>query len=236
MPISPQVIGDIKIGDAGLTINCTYKTVLQIAVNEAKKIGANGLKITEHKLPNTLGSGCHRIKGLAFRVDDISPYEKEIIWHKERPLQTVDFKGAIDKRPFLAVTSSGIVYEYAGRPIDGYVKVTTYARFNCLDSYFKDSINTAETLEHEQGHFDITEIFARKLIKTFKEEIRNTKELQAREQSIYAQIALEWQLMQDEYDSDVYANELEQPFWLHRIKVNLEALSEYESKEIRIPF
>ena len=236
MPISPQVIGDIKIGDPGLTINCNYKTVLQIAVNEAKKIGANALKITEHKLPNTLGSSCHRIKVLAFRVDDVSPYETEIVWHKDRPLKTVDFKGAIDKRPFLAVTSSGIVYEYAGRPIDGYVKVTTYARFNCLYSYFKDSINTAETLEHEQGHFDITEIFARKLIKTFKEEIRNTKELQAREQTIYAQIAREWQLMQDEYDSDVYANPLEQPFWLHRIKVNLEALSDYEHKEIRIPF
>lgn len=236
MPANPNVIGEIKIGDPVLTINCNYKTVQQIAVTEAKKIGANGLKITEHKLPNALGSSCHRIKALALRIEDITPYETEITWHKDRPLKIADFKGAIDKRPFLAVTSSGIVYEYSGRPIDGYVTVTTYARFNCLDSYFKDKVHPTETLEHEQGHFDITEIFARKLIKTFKEEIKNTKELQAREQSIYAKVASEWQLMQDEYDSDVYDDPRSQDIWFLRIKLLLDALSEYESKEIRIPF
>lgn len=229
-------IGTIKIGDAIFTVNCNYEAVLQLASSEARKMGANCLQIIEHKLPNPLGSTCHRIKAVAYRVADITPYEIEIAWHPERKLKKADFKGSIANRPFQAATASSVSYMYQGRIIDGHVVVSVSSTFRCLDSYFKDSPYDKETLAHEQGHFDITEIHARKLLKAFKDEIKDVKDLESRGNTIYNRIGHDWQLMQDAYDSAVYGDPVSQIFWLEKIKQDLQALNAFEKKEINVPF
>ncbi len=55
-------IGEVKISDNGLSTGCTYEQVIEKAKIEARKVGGNTLLITEHKLPSTMGSSCHRIK------------------------------------------------------------------------------------------------------------------------------------------------------------------------------
>ncbi|TAE38731.1 MAG: hypothetical protein EAY66_03455 [Sphingobacteriales bacterium] len=71
LPANIEVIGSIKIGDTGFTLNCNYETVLENAKIEARKIGGNAIKITEHSFPDLLSS-CHRIKVNILRIDDIS--------------------------------------------------------------------------------------------------------------------------------------------------------------------
>lgn len=233
---SAEEIGYIKIGDAVLTVNCNYETVLDLATTEARKMGANSLKIIEHKFPNAMGSSCHRIKAIAYHIEDITPYETEIEWHAERKLKIVDFKGSIEDRPFLAVTSSKIEYSYQGRPIDGHVVVTVKSTFNCRESYFKHRPDDKETLAHEQGHFDITEIYARKLIQAIAAETKNVKELQSKGEAIYNRITSDWRLRQDQYDSDTYDNPYEQIIWFEKIKQDLYALNAFAKKEINISF
>lgn len=60
-PDSAEVIGTVKIGDAGLTTNCDYLTVIERAKQEARKIGGNAIKIVEHSLPSFFASSCHQI-------------------------------------------------------------------------------------------------------------------------------------------------------------------------------
>lgn len=71
LPQNIEIIGTIKIGDTGLTLNCNYETVLENAKIEARKIGGNAIKITQHTFPDLLSS-CHRIKADILRVEDIS--------------------------------------------------------------------------------------------------------------------------------------------------------------------
>ena len=59
IPIDAVVIGTVKIGDSGVTVNCGYQVVLDRAKLEARKAGGNAIKITEHIFPGF--STCHRI-------------------------------------------------------------------------------------------------------------------------------------------------------------------------------
>jgi hypothetical protein len=62
-------VGEIKIRDSRLAINCSYKAVIELARKRAKDMGANCLKIYEHKVPDGW-STCRSIKAIAYRVDD----------------------------------------------------------------------------------------------------------------------------------------------------------------------
>jgi hypothetical protein len=72
LPANVEVIGSIKIGDTGFTLNCNYETVLENAKIEARKIGGNAIKITEHLFPNIFGSSCHRIKADILKINDFN--------------------------------------------------------------------------------------------------------------------------------------------------------------------
>jgi hypothetical protein len=62
LPGDIQIIGKTEIGDSGFTTNCGLDVVIEKAKNEARKIGANAIVITQHVLPSVWGSSCHRIK------------------------------------------------------------------------------------------------------------------------------------------------------------------------------
>ncbi|MBO2009911.1 hypothetical protein [Hymenobacter negativus] len=226
-----EEVGDIEIKDTGLSLNCDYETVIGRATKEAQKLGANVLKIYEHRLPDNW-STCHRIKAKALRVADLALYEKEIVWNPARRLTRADFKASTDSRPFEAATSSYMRYHYDGKLFQSKVQFIVETVFDCQNSYFKGTQDPERTLAHEQGHFDITELFARRLTKAIQEQVADTKELQQKQEAIYHQISIEAQAMHDKYDSEVYADRSKQPGWLATIAQELTALQAYASKEI----
>jgi hypothetical protein len=62
LPPDIKIIGKTEIKDSGFSVNCGFDVVLEKVKNEARKIGANAIVITEHLLPSIWGSSCHRIK------------------------------------------------------------------------------------------------------------------------------------------------------------------------------
>jgi len=70
IPSGAENLGSIKIGDSGFSTNCTWSTVLETAKSEARRIGGNVIKITEHKQPDMVSS-CHRLKVTILRVNNI---------------------------------------------------------------------------------------------------------------------------------------------------------------------
>lgn len=82
-----------------------------------------------------------------------------IIFHKDRPLTLNDFKGtAPEITQGVAATYSGIKMGYSSAQdktkIDIKVNLTCY--FDPSKSWMKKEGKTLSTLEHEQGHFNIT--------------------------------------------------------------------------------
>ena len=85
-----KYLGEIKIKDSGLTIDCNYENAIKLGEAEARKLGGNTLKVIVHKLPDIF-SQCHQITGSVYKLSDISKYEKKIIWNENRKLKQIDF-------------------------------------------------------------------------------------------------------------------------------------------------
>jgi len=75
-PSNAEKLGTIKVGDSGFSVNCNYTTVLNMTKMEARKVGGNAVKITQHKLPDFVSS-CHRITADVLRID-INKFYAEI--------------------------------------------------------------------------------------------------------------------------------------------------------------
>lgn len=148
-------------------------------------------------------------------------YEKEenaefIPWIGDRPLTWSDFLCA-PKRNTDAVastsTSLGIAYH-----IKNYV--LTY-EITCNFSKTKSwgLVKTPYILAHEQAHFDITEIFARKLHQALMEYEFDQRTYKKDINTIYQQIVAEKEAFQEAYDkeTDHSRNKRIQYEWLERI-------------------
>lgn len=70
-PDNAEVLGQVKIGDTGFSANCGYDVAVDKAKLEARKVGGNAIKITEHILPSIMGSSCHKITARILKVENI---------------------------------------------------------------------------------------------------------------------------------------------------------------------
>lgn len=122
-----------------------------------------------------------------------------IDWRSARPLTWIDFKGDPDPTSTnAALTSSSITIEF------GYnnrgMKYAIKCRFNTNNSWGR--IKTDLILSHEQGHFDLAELHARKLNKALKAYIFNSKTVSKDVNAIYDAIMKEHHQVQEEYDEE----------------------------------
>lgn len=129
---------------------------------------------------------------------------EKIAWAEDVKLTWEDFQGRPDLRsPFVAMTSSGIVFSYQVVSENGKLSLTTEveANFQPKMSWYKPEKVNNHVLQHEQGHFNITEIHARKLRKDF-EEYKVTKNYERELSAIFTRINRERQAMQDRFDKE----------------------------------
>ena len=152
-------------------------------------------------------------------------------WDAQKKISWSDFKGAPDYGNLYAATAnSGISHAIA---IDGsgfYDKKesTVTAHFYPTFSWFKPADTSDVLLRHEQAHFDITEIHARKLRKriaqfTFSND--SHKEVSI----LYDNVESERRTMQEQFDADTrHSQDKQQEFtWENKIAQLLEDLEDY---------
>jgi hypothetical protein len=227
-------LGTVRAGDAGDELDCDYLTLVEQATEQARRLGANVLQIYEHRRPVLWGNNCHHIQAKALRVIDLTPYEKEILWHPGRRLRQVDFKGHTVGRPFDAATSSFLRYRYFNRAREGVALVRVETVFDCQRSYFKDVPNAAYILAHEQAHFDISEIHARRLARALQQQVSNLQQLDNKQEPLYEQTVTELRAMQELFDHDVHLSAHNHQVWQAIIARQLSALEPYASKTVRV--
>ncbi|RTE53011.1 hypothetical protein EHW67_12570 [Arenibacter aquaticus] len=218
------------------TGDCNFRQVKHAAKSEAMKIGGNLLVITEHKLPNTLLNPCHRLKGNIYWVSKPEIYEKEILWSSKRKLEIGDFKASTKEKEFIAATNSYFGYTTSIQSKENMVVVEVDTYFDCESSYFKKNQNQAMVLDHEQLHFDITELYARKFVKRLHNEIVNFQDLVKNAERIGDEVNKELQSKQQEYDAAVYKDLSKQSFWNEWTATALKKLAPYKTKKLNKPY
>lgn len=150
------------------------------------------------------------------------PENDEMRWTHGRRLTWADFKGTPDAgNPMDALTESGITFTWSC-DARGF-KAEIYSLFVPSKSWVRDP--TPALLAHEQVHFDITELHARKLRKYFAE-MRNPCYLGKDGINAAARrIIGDSNEMQRLYDAETRHSErvAEQKRWENQVKAQLDA-------------
>ncbi len=116
-----------------------------------------------------------------------------------KQLTFADFKLKKQTDNTVAESSTSIGYNY-----DGYKTVTVFCQFNKAESYITHKGMTPYILHHEQKHFDITYIYANKLISELQKQQVLTIEIV---ESIYEKILSEKDKVQSQYDNETNYSE-----------------------------
>lgn len=228
-PVGGELLTVLNLKPSPLKGRCAYWTMLEEAERQARELGGNCLIITEHQLPRS-SRGCHRITAQVVRLKDAQPFEKQISWHPDRRLEVANFQASTAHRPGQASSASGFGYTLSSSPIQGRHVVTVSSTFYPRESYFKAGEDSLFILEHEQIHFDITELFARKFLQRILEEVNTAEEVHFQLQRIQRGLQSEWDIYQNAYDASTYEEPHRQSEWKEKVWQELEALSAYSDK------
>lgn len=159
-----------------------------------------------------------------------------IYWRSDIKIHWVDFRGEAEKESsFLAYTSTLISLKYSIQ-IKGDKVIPEFnvsCAFNCNKSWARkdepDFLNET-LLEHEQLHFDIAELTARKLRKALNNQKFTKENYEYKIEAIRSSILKNGGLMQDHYDNESgHGTQVkEQKMWQKKIEQELKKYAEWK--------
>lgn len=151
-----------------------------------------------------------------------------IDWNSNRRLTWQDFKGPVDaESKNAALTSSSINIEF-GYDDEG-LEYNIKCSFNKQKSWVR--IKNDEVLAHEQGHFDLAELHARKLNKAMKGYKFNARTVSNDVNKIYDSLMTAHHEAQNIYDqeTDYSRNKVKQEEWQKKIADELKGLQQFSN-------
>lgn len=161
-----------------------------------------------------------------------------ITWNKNYKLKIEDFKGEPYKSPKInAYAGVGIAYKYSLNSNLNFVDIKITAFFDRNKSSFVKSDNIKVTLEHEQLHFDIAEIYSRKI----RKELIDYKFRRINFEKKFLKIYMKFRYKDMKnlnmlYDKETTypINEVKQLEWNNRIAEMLKELEAYSEPNIKV--
>lgn len=139
-----------------------------------------------------------------FALAGFAQQEEIIPWSADRKLQWSDFKGKYLKTEWAAATTaSSISYSFSTYEKDGqvYVDFVVGCEFYPKKSWYRPDMVDDLILSHEQLHFDIAELHARKFRKRLAE-TRFTANIKEEVREIYKEVLKELYIFQNRYDHE----------------------------------
>ena len=143
---------------------------------------------------------CHRTK-----------YGAAIEWTPDYKLEWSDFKasGKVSKGFSVAASTCGFGYDGIVRHHEMIVNV--YVRFYCRESWKNPGYDLPEVLRHEQLHFDICELYGRKLYKGILQLRKDNMLNESNLKRLYDYLIEEYDDLQEKYDAETgHSTEAEQ--------------------------
>ncbi|MBE7442570.1 MAG: hypothetical protein HS119_08975 [Flavobacteriales bacterium] len=164
---------------------------------------------------------------------------ERITWSKERMLTSEDFKAKAQKGHKAAAQADVSIESEIINQTENGVKLKIIALFNTAYSWMKpEGKENEHLLKHEQGHFDIFEIFTRRCRKELKEAKLNNKNVAKKLPEIIQKYIQQAYKYQDKYDEQTqHSLKVEkQEEWNKKIAAELEELEAYSNPVIEITY
>lgn len=158
-----------------------------------------------------------------------------ILWQENRLLTWDDFKGKPAKR-FAAASTNYDILKSIDFKDNTTALIDIKAVFYCNKSWKKEQWIDATVLIHEQKHFDIVELYARKMRKTIKENNYSRLNIKEKTDSLYAIVDKEMDLYQDLYDDETNGsmNSTKQKEWNQKVINEINEFNEFKNTSITI--
>ena len=126
-----------------------------------------------------------------------------LTWVQHPALSWNDFKGRARRNTGepSAMTDTGFRVQLECR--NGVLDIRVEAEFYPGSSWVKAGRKSAELLRHEQGHFDLTELYARKIRKAIREArigCEDDRRAEAAGKKIFEELDREWEREEKRYD------------------------------------
>lgn len=161
--------------------------------------------------------------------------DEVVSWDDNRKLTWKDFRGVPDESSdAVALTASGITFGFSVKTNNGNVEgFTTSIASHFYPNkswYFKEKVD-GTILKHEQLHFDITELYARKLREQVSK-LKPNRNIKKQLNSVHSLILQELNKEQNRYDeeSEHSLNTIKQKKWEDYIARELQALVQFKSQ------
>jgi hypothetical protein len=196
--IDGEEIGKISYQQEGFSALWSYDQIAGWIRRTAMANGADLVKVTDY-LPYQLHGLAH-VDATLYRAMNLQDYERRISWSVDRRLTLADFKGAPDP-----VMHSRSRCQFYFRTL-----------FFCTKSWIdRTSADSATLLEHEQGNFDLCEIYRRQ----FEADRRGLRLYTQKEQSIFQQVYGAYWQKKRQYDTetDNSLDHTRQDMWTRQI-------------------
>jgi hypothetical protein len=223
-PATAEKITTVELGAS--TTTTSYFEIVAQAKAIAREYNANIVKIAE-KLP---ARGVTRpVKAILYKAENVRPFEKEFGWEKGRKLSWDDFRGPVPRAASditAAATFCGIGFETnAVNPKNNNLKIHVYNTFYTNNSWARPEDKDSFILAHEQGHFDLCELYTRKLRERLNSVNVNSSNLRAALGTVYDEVQREYNNRQEQYEDETEHGVVlaEQERWQNKLQRELEA-------------
>ncbi len=149
----------------------------------------------------------------------------EFQWAEHQKLSWEDFQGPVraSDEESAAATHCGMGFRINGMTQTGKPDVTVYNTFYTKKSWVRNDAKITSILEHEQGHFDLCEIFTRKLRTRVSDISLNTPDMKESLMAIFSEVNNEYEICQQAYEDETIhgTNIHEQKRWMEKISKQL---------------
>jgi hypothetical protein len=170
------------------------------------------------------------------------PRLNEYLWNKHQNIEWELFRGKKRDRKTYGIYTLGAMAHsdiYYFLPDTNHItSVFVYALFNTDSSWAKYSAKSNEALIHEQGHFNITEIYARKFRKALSEKLFDRKNCRKEIEALYDTIDAKRNKAQNDYDIETthHTNTAYQKTWDTMIADQLKNSEKNENTKVVLHF
>ena len=188
--------------------------------------GANMLKLVSRSKHNR-SQPCDGIEVAFYKSLSPRSAEQSFRWNAARPLSWEDFQGPIragSAARTAAETSCGIAVETSLVPSGGKARIYVFNTFDKRASWVKPGKESPGILEHEQGHWDICELYTRKMQARFDRIHITGANLNRTVNEIYNAVSREYLERQEQYEEETKhgVTEEAQQRWTRMILKELE--------------
>ncbi len=204
-PVYAEKLETVELGKDMPADKTTYQTLLASVKEIARKSKANIVKINQQKARSKANICDHMVVTL-YKAENPKAYETQFSWSPERKLDWNDFNGPVQPMSVdnvAAATFCSIGFETNTVTQDNpTLKVNVFNSFYVKKSWVRAEEKNNDILAHEQGHFDLCELYTRKLRERMSGITVDVTTLRTTLRTIYAQLQKEYQARQQLYEEE----------------------------------